>query len=170
MACWRVCILATVHGKFSLWLALLNCCCTADRLPKWGLPHPSCCLLCDQRDEIMQRLLISHVFLWQVWFFIVQQVRLEFMADGTASHRLLMLAVFRIVEPIPQTGGQANRKSLQLRACCVVYFSEGYPCGLVVWFRLGCLFLKSVACTDFLWDVVWCYVVRFALIYFSLPS
>ena len=85
-------------------------------------------------------------------------------------HSLLMLAVFRIVEPIPQTGGQANRKSLQLRACCVVYFSEGYPCGLVVWFRSGCLFLKSVACTDFLWDVVWCYVVRFALIYFSLPS
>ena len=74
-------------------------------------------------------------------------------------HSLLMLAVFRIVEPIPQTDGQANWKSPQF---------YGYPCGLVVWFRSGCLFLKSVACMY--WFLVRCGVVlcclRFALIYF----
>jgi len=116
-------------GKFSLWLALLNCCWTASRLPKWGLPHPSCCLLCDQRDEIMQRLLISHVFLWQVWFFIVQQVRLEFMGHGR-WHRLApppYVSCFQDcgADPSDRWTSKPEKPSIACMLCCL--FLRGLP-------------------------------------------
>jgi len=62
--------------KTFIWLAVRNCCWTADRLQKRGLPHPEHCPLCDQDDETVQHLLTSCVFARQFWFSILQPLNL----------------------------------------------------------------------------------------------
>lgn len=52
---------APTKSKTFMWLALKNRCCMADRLSKWGLPHPARCPLCDQSDETIDHLLLGCV-------------------------------------------------------------------------------------------------------------
>ena len=44
----------------------------ANRLAKWGLPHPEVRPLCDQAEETISRLLVGVVFARQVWASIFQ--------------------------------------------------------------------------------------------------
>jgi hypothetical protein len=60
-----------------MWLVAHNWCWAADRVAKRGLPHPECCLLCDQAEETIYHLLISCVFSQQVWYIILHKVSLQ---------------------------------------------------------------------------------------------
>lgn len=44
--------------KSFVWLAVLNCCWTMDRLAKHGLQQPASCPLSNQADETLQHLLV----------------------------------------------------------------------------------------------------------------
>ena len=63
--------------KTFLWLAIRNCCWTADRLQKRGMPPPERCPLCDQEDETAQHILTTCVFARQFWCAILQPLNLE---------------------------------------------------------------------------------------------
>lgn len=41
-------ILGPLRCKIFIWFEVLNCCWTADRLSKLGLPHPTSCPFCDK--------------------------------------------------------------------------------------------------------------------------
>jgi len=72
--------------KIFIWLAIQNCCWTADRLQKKrGLPHPAHCPLCDQEDETVQHLLTSCVFARQFWFYILQLLGLTNLVPSRRS-------------------------------------------------------------------------------------
>jgi hypothetical protein len=58
--------------KFFAWLASKNRCWMADRLERWGLPHPPACSLCDQEPETLQHLLLGCVVARQVWAWVLQ--------------------------------------------------------------------------------------------------
>lgn len=53
--------------KMFVWLAIKNCCWTADRLAKRGLSHMEKCMLCDQEEEHIQHILTTCVFARQFW-------------------------------------------------------------------------------------------------------
>jgi hypothetical protein len=57
---------------FFLWLAAHDRCWIADRLARRNLPHPQCCLLCDQEEETINHLLSSCVFARQFWFLLLR--------------------------------------------------------------------------------------------------
>lgn len=59
---------APLKIKIFIWLALWNRCWTADRLAKSGLDHPERCLLCDQREEDINHLLLGCSFSRDIWF------------------------------------------------------------------------------------------------------
>lgn len=61
--------------KFFYWLADLGHCWTADHLARRGLPHEPSCVLCDQRPETMQHLLVDCPFSQQVWHCILSWIR-----------------------------------------------------------------------------------------------
>jgi len=63
--------------KTFLWLAIRNCCWTAHRLQKRGMPHPEHYPLCDQEDETAQHILTTCVFARQFWYAILQPLSLE---------------------------------------------------------------------------------------------
>ncbi|WVZ92778.1 hypothetical protein U9M48_038818, partial [Paspalum notatum var. saurae] len=73
---------AACPNKFFLWLASQNRCWTADRLARRGLPHPACCVLCDQGEETVEHLLVSCVFVWQVWSAVLDRVGLRAVAPS----------------------------------------------------------------------------------------
>jgi hypothetical protein len=60
--------------RFFLWLVAHNRCCTADRIARRNMQHPQLCLLCDQKEETIDHLLISFVFFKQFWFLWLRQV------------------------------------------------------------------------------------------------
>uniref|UniRef100_K3YMQ3 Reverse transcriptase zinc-binding domain-containing protein n=1 Tax=Setaria italica TaxID=4555 RepID=K3YMQ3_SETIT len=49
----------TIRCKIFIWLAILNCCWTANGLACHELNHPEYCPLCDQADETIQHFLTS---------------------------------------------------------------------------------------------------------------
>lgn len=61
---------------FFLWLAAHDRCWTAGRLEKRNLPHAPLCLLCDQKKETINHLLVGCVFARQFWFAVLQIVGL----------------------------------------------------------------------------------------------
>ena len=61
--------------QFFMWLVVRDRCWMADRLVKWGLPHPSRC--CNQKEENINHLLLSCVFAREFWFNILRRVRLQ---------------------------------------------------------------------------------------------
>lgn len=63
--------------KIFIWLAVLNHYWTADRLSKWGVPHPVACRLCDQSPETINHLLILCVVLREVWYTVFQKIGLQ---------------------------------------------------------------------------------------------
>jgi hypothetical protein len=48
--------------KFFIWLACLDRCWTRERLARRGLPHATCCPLCDQSVETMAHILTGCSF------------------------------------------------------------------------------------------------------------
>jgi hypothetical protein len=54
--------MAPPECRFFLWLAAYKRYWTADRLAKRGLDHPASCLLCDQKAETLDHILVSCVF------------------------------------------------------------------------------------------------------------
>jgi hypothetical protein len=53
--------------KFFIWVACLDRCWTAEWLTWQGLPHPVCCLLCDQSEETMMLLLTGCPLTRTIW-------------------------------------------------------------------------------------------------------
>ncbi|WVZ70698.1 hypothetical protein U9M48_019341 [Paspalum notatum var. saurae] len=66
--------------QFFMWLVAHNRCWTADRLASRGLPHPTCCPLCDQQPETINHLLIDYVFAREFWFGLLRKVGLHSLA------------------------------------------------------------------------------------------
>jgi hypothetical protein len=66
--------------QFFIWLAVHKRCWTADRLARRELPHPTCCVLCDQVEEDIQHILVGCVFAKQVWFQMLSKVGLSALA------------------------------------------------------------------------------------------
>lgn len=60
-----------------MWLVIRERCWTADRLARRGLPHPSCCPLCDQEEENINHLLSTCVFAREFWFFLLRRIGLH---------------------------------------------------------------------------------------------
>ena len=58
--------------RFFMWLVVHERCWMADRLTRRGLPHPSCCPLCDQEEENTNHLLSTCVFAREFWFFLLR--------------------------------------------------------------------------------------------------
>jgi hypothetical protein len=54
-----------------------NKCWIANRLAQGSLPHPASCPHCDQANENINHLLISYVFVWQLWYNLLQNVVLK---------------------------------------------------------------------------------------------
>jgi hypothetical protein len=71
--------------KFFIWLVSLNRCWIADRLARRGLDHLESCPLCDQREETVQHILISCVFVKDIWFRVLSKVGLQSLSPGTAD-------------------------------------------------------------------------------------
>jgi hypothetical protein len=71
--------------KFFIWLASLNRCWTADRLARRGLDHPTKCLLCDQKEETMQLIMLQCVFARDVWFHTLSLIGLQHLTPGTVE-------------------------------------------------------------------------------------
>lgn len=63
--------------KFFIWLASLNRCWTVDWLARRGLEHLELCLLCDQKEETVQHLLVACAFGRQVWFQVLSLINLQ---------------------------------------------------------------------------------------------
>jgi len=63
--------------RFFMWLVAHDRCWTADRLARWGLPHPAQCPLCDQEEETINHLLVSCVFARQFWFYLLQHFGIQ---------------------------------------------------------------------------------------------
>jgi hypothetical protein len=63
---WKSWVLPRV--RFFIWLACLDRCWTSERLARRGLPHAPRCLLCDQSEETMARILTGCSFSRKVWF------------------------------------------------------------------------------------------------------
>lgn len=77
---------APLRFKIFLWLAYWKRCWTADRLARRGLPHPDKCLLCDQQEETIDHLLISCVFVREVWYKVLSGVNLQAVAPTSQDH------------------------------------------------------------------------------------
>ncbi|GJM89732.1 hypothetical protein PR202_ga05948 [Eleusine coracana subsp. coracana] len=71
---------APLKIKIFVWLAIWRRCWTADRLERCGLPHPEVCPLCDQARESIDHILVSCVFVREVWFRVLGSVHLEAVA------------------------------------------------------------------------------------------
>lgn len=69
---------------------------TADRLARRGLPHPSCCPLCDQEEEDIQHLLVSCVVSRQFWFWLFHAVGVD--ALTTQHHEPCFMEWWRVTE------------------------------------------------------------------------
>ena len=63
-----------------MWLVAHDRCWTADRLARKGLPHHEHCLLCDQKEETINHLLLHCVFSREVWFRVLQGLGLQAVA------------------------------------------------------------------------------------------
>lgn len=68
---------APLKVKIFVWLACWKRCWTSHRLACRGLPHPDKCPLCDQQEEDIDHLLISYVFVREVWHQVLSWVRLQ---------------------------------------------------------------------------------------------
>ena len=71
--------LGPLRCKIFIWFEVLNCCWTADRLPKLGLPRPAACPLCDKPQNILT---ICWIHVWwqlarEVWFTVFQKFGLH---------------------------------------------------------------------------------------------
>lgn len=62
----------TSANFFCCWQSVI-----ADRLAKWGRPHPDKCPLCDQEEDTIQHLLTSCVVARQVWFSLFDPLNLS---------------------------------------------------------------------------------------------
>jgi hypothetical protein len=63
--------------RIFMWLVEHNRCWTANKLARRGMEHPDHCLLCDQHPETINHLLLSCVFIRQIWFELLQEVGLQ---------------------------------------------------------------------------------------------
>jgi hypothetical protein len=70
--------------SFFLWLVAHNHCWIADRLGRRNLPHPDCCLFCDQEESI-DHLLVRCVFARHFWYCLLQRVGLAALAPQPAE-------------------------------------------------------------------------------------
>jgi hypothetical protein len=91
--------------KFFLWLVTHNCCWTADRLSRHGLPHPDCCPFCDQEEETIHHLLCTCIFSWQFW----QQLLCWFVLPDLAPQSVLV----SLFEWWQQAGDTLNKDTRQ---------------------------------------------------------
>jgi hypothetical protein len=66
--------LAPPRYCFFLWLVTLNRCWTADRLRSRGLPHPDCCILCDQQEESIDHILVGFPESRQLWWWALRAI------------------------------------------------------------------------------------------------
>jgi hypothetical protein len=71
---------APAKCKFFMWLVEHNKCWTTDKLGKRGMDHSDHCPLCDQQEESINHLLISCVFVRQLWDGLLRAAGLQELA------------------------------------------------------------------------------------------
>lgn len=76
---------APLKTKIFIWLAIWNCCWTADRLSRRGLQQPQCCPLCDQEPENIQHILVTCVFSREIWFHTLRWIGHEDVTPSTTE-------------------------------------------------------------------------------------
>jgi hypothetical protein len=65
------------HNSFlGMWLVAHNRCWSAGRLARRGLQHHECCILCDQEEETIDKLMLACIFA-QIWFSLLCLVSLQ---------------------------------------------------------------------------------------------
>ena len=76
---------APLNHKLHMWFTLRRRLWTADRLVKRGLDHPTECVLCCQEQETTDHLTMQCVFAREVWYTILQPLRLHHFTPTTHS-------------------------------------------------------------------------------------
>lgn len=71
--------------KFFIWLALHDCCWTAQRRKKRNLQNDDLCALCDQESESIDHLLVSCVFARQIWSTLLQKLGWAIVVPSTVD-------------------------------------------------------------------------------------
>ncbi|CAL4994550.1 unnamed protein product [Urochloa decumbens] len=68
--------------KFFFWLVLHGRCWTSERLQRHGLPNHGNCALCSQMVELLDHLLLSCVFIREVWYRVLRSQGWQQMTPG----------------------------------------------------------------------------------------